>query len=258
MLEIIVLIIVVLLAIAVVGFVSHHRNQKLASEFERELEHEDAASGDFHARYDDVFKREDDAVYYDDDTVTLDTDAESEDKVTITQREAAEPEPVVEPESEPAPVAAEIEPDWDLVIALTLMAPADRLFTGRAVKNALDNQDLHFGDMQIYHRYSVGSRKNSLFSVANILDPGTFLPAELISMKTPGVLLFAKLPGPINGLAVLDAMLDCANQMAEQLDGVVCDETRQPLTDASLENMRSRIFELNLKLQNNSRPYDDL
>ena len=258
MLEIIVLIIVVLLAIAVVGFVSHHRNQKLASEFERELEHEDAASGDFHARYDDVFKREDDAVYYDDDTVTLDTDAESEDKVTITQREAAEPEPVVEPESELAPVAAEIEPDWDLVIALTLMAPADRLFTGRAVKNALDNQDLHFGEMQIYHRYSVGSRKNSLFSVANILDPGTFLPAELISMKTPGVLLFAKLPGPINGLAVLDAMLDCANQMAEQLDGVVCDETRQPLTDASLENMRSRIFELNLKLQNNSRPYDDL
>ena len=112
--------------------------------------------------------------------------------------------------------------------------------------------------MQIYHRFTLGSRKQSLFSVANIVDPGTFLPAELISMKTPGVLLFARLPGPVNGLAVLDAMLDCARQMAEQLDGVVCDEQRQPLTEQTLEALRSRIFELNLNLQNDVRPYDDL
>jgi cell division protein ZipA len=90
------------------------------------------------------------------------------------------------------------------------------------------------------------------------VDPGTFLPAELISMKTPGVLLFARLPGPVNGLAVLDAMLDCATNMASQLDGIVCDEQRQPLTDDTLEAMRSRIFELNLNLQNDARPYDDL
>ena len=252
MLEIIILIIVVLLAFAVLGFISYQRNQKLASEFERELDHDDAASGDFDARYDAVFARDDADDSYNDDTITLDGEKPRTKSQSPVQTTFAEPE--FQTENEPLPA----EPDWDLVIALTVMAPKDRLFTGRAIKNALDNQDLHFGDMQIYHRFTLGSRKQSLFSVANIVDPGTFLPAELISMKTPGVLLFARLPGPVNGLAVLDAMLDCARQMAEQLDGVVCDEQRQPLTEQTLEALRSRIFELNLNLQNDVRPYDDL
>ncbi|MEX1199635.1 MAG: cell division protein ZipA [Methylophaga sp.] len=250
MLEIIILIIVVLLAIAMVGFVSYQRNQKLATDFERELDQDDTASSDFHARYDAVFTRDDD-VDYDDNPVTLDGEKPGTEIKPDIAPDVAEP---VAPEpAEPTPP----EPDWDLVIALTVMAPKDRLFTGRAVKNALDNQDLHFGEMQIYHRFTLGSRKQSLFSVANIVDPGTFLPAELISMKTPGILLFARLPGPVNGLAVLDAMLDCATQMAEHLDGVVCDEQRQPLTDQALESVRARIFELNLNLQKDARPYDD-
>ena len=252
MLEIIILIIVVLLAFAVLGFISYQRNQKLASEFERELDHDDAAGGDFDARYDAVFARDDADDSYNDDTITLDGEKPQAKPQSPVQTEFDEPE--FQTENEPLPA----EPEWDLVIALTVMAPKDRLFTGRAIKNALDNQDLHFGDMQIYHRFTLGSRKQSLFSVANIVDPGTFLPAELISMKTPGVLLFARLPGPVNGLAVLDAMLDCARQMAEQLDGVVCDEQRQPLTEQTLEALRSRIFELNLNLQNDVRPYDDL
>lgn len=251
MLEIIVLILVVLLAFAVVGFVSHHRNQKLASEFERELDQDEAAGDDFHARYDAVLSREDDDFSIGEATVTL--DGEKPRSHSQTEIQADITEPLLTENTEPAPP----EPDWDLVIALTVMAPKGRLFTGRAVKNALDNQDLHFGEMQIYHRFTLGSRKQSLFSAANIVDPGTFLPAELISMKTPGILLFARLPGPVNGLAVLDAMLDCARQMAEQLDGVVCDEQRQPLTDEALEAIRARIFELNLNLQNDARPYDD-
>ncbi len=250
MLEIIILIIVVLLAIAVVGFVSYQRNQKLANDFERELDHDDDASSDFHARYDAVFALDDD-VDVDDNPVTLDGEKPQAQVKPQMASETAEPE--IPEQTEPTPP----EPEWDLVIALTVMAPKDRLFTGRAVKNALDNQDLHFGEMQIYHRFTLGSRKHSLFSAANIVDPGTFLPAELISMKTPGILLFARLPGPVNGLAVLDAMLDCATQMAEQLDGVVCDEQRQPLTDQTLESVRARIFELNLNLQKDARPYDD-
>lgn len=253
MLEIIILIIVVLLAIAVVGFVSYQRNQKLAIDFERELDHNDDASSDFHARYDAVFARDDD-VDYDDNPVTLDGEKPSPEVKPDFAPDVAEP--VIPEPTEPSEPTTP-EPDWDLVIALTVMAPKDRLFTGRAVKNALDNQDLHFGEMQIYHRFTLGSRKQSLFSVVNIVDPGTFLPAELISMKTPGILLFARLPGPVNGLAVLDAMLDCATQMAEHLDGVVCDEQRQPLTDQALESVRARIFELNLNLQKDARPYDD-
>ena len=42
------------------------------------------------------------------------------------------------------------------------------------------------------------------FSVANIIEPGTFNPQDDATMNTPGVLMFAKLPGPVNGLTLFD------------------------------------------------------
>lgn len=252
MLEITLLILFVLLILAVAGFISYQRNQKLASAFERELDQNDEDKSDFHARFDAVFAEFETSKNGGEQPIAQ--DGESISDVQTPESESTLDGPVIPDKTQ----SVLPEPEWELVVALTVVAPKGRLFTGRAVKNALDNQDLHFGDMQIYHRFSLGSRKQSLFSVANIIDPGTFLPAELISMKTPGILFFARLPGPINGLAVLDAMLDCARQMAEQLDGIVCDEERQPLSDEVLEGIRARIFELNLNLQKDTRQYEDL
>ncbi|HCC82405.1 MAG TPA: cell division protein ZipA, partial [Methylophaga sp.] len=141
--------------------------------------------------------------------------------------------------------------------ALTIMAPESQMFTGRAIKSALEQQEMHFGDMQIYHRYTVNNRRQTLFSVANILDPGTLLPDQLISMKTPGLLMFARLPGPVNGLTVFDSMLDTAQQLTAYLGGILCDEKREPITDKHLEAARNRIFELNLSLQAGNKSDDD-
>ncbi|AFJ01227.1 Cell division protein ZipA [Methylophaga frappieri] len=254
MFEIILLILIILLGGAAVGFVSYQRNQKLADAFQRELD-EETDNQTFHSRFDAVLSESESQIDTDsianEPHINLNLTDLDENSASDIASELAEADDI--PAETPVP-----EQDWDLVIALTVMAPADRLFTGRAVKNALDNQDMHFGEMQIYHRFSLGSRKQSLFSIANIIDPGTFLPAELISMKTPGILLFARLPGPANGLTVLDAMVECATQMAEQLDGIVCDEQRQPLTESTLERLRNQIFELNLTLQEENRTYDDL
>ena len=104
-------------------------------------------------------------------------------------------------------------PDWEMVVALTIMAPESQMFTGRAIKSALEQQEMHFGDMQIYHRYTVNNRRQTLFSVANILDPGTLLPDQLISMKTPGLLMFARLPGPArNRIFELNLSLQAGNK----------------------------------------------
>ena len=144
--------------------------------------------------------------------------------------------------------------DDDLVIALTIMAPENVRFSGKAVKAALDSLNLHFGDLQIYHRYTAGTRKQSIFSVANILDPGTLLPDSFVTLTTPGLLIFSRLPGPINGLALFDDLLDTAHAMTEKLGGILCDDSRQPISQDRLEAMRSRIFDLNFALhteQNN-------
>jgi cell division protein ZipA len=141
------------------------------------------------------------------------------------------------------------EQDWEMVISFTIMAMPGEQFSGRAVKSTLDTLDMHFGEMQLFHRYTAGMQKQSLFSVANIIDPGTLLPDSLTTMSTPGLLIFAQLPGPTNGLALFDDLLDTAQKMAATLGGVLSDEKREPVDDSTLEEMRSRILSLNLRLQ---------
>jgi cell division protein ZipA len=143
----------------------------------------------------------------------------------------------------------------DLVIALTIMAPENERFSGRAVKAALESSNLHFGDLQIYHRFTGGTRKQSIFSVANILDPGTLLPDKFTSLTTPGLLIFARLPGPVNGLAMFDDLLETAQSLTEKLSGTLSDDAREPISDSRLEAMRSRIFNLNFAIHNENHDY---
>ncbi|MDO7596106.1 MAG: cell division protein ZipA [Pseudomonadota bacterium] len=145
----------------------------------------------------------------------------------------------------------------DLVIALTIMAPENERFSGRAVKAALESSNLHFGDLQVYHRFTAGARRQSIFSVANILDPGTLLPDKFISLTTPGLLIFARLPGPVNGLAMFDDLLETAQSLTEKLGGTLSDDTREPISESRLEAMRSRIFNLNFAIHNENHDYSN-
>lgn len=269
MLEIIILTLIIILAFALASWYSYKRSQDRARAFERELDlsHGEHGSEEFQQRFDELFEQElhsqeeDDfpepgfsAVIDDSD----DDEAHMPDMFEQPQPETGvetveQSEPVVEPESETetddsADITQNVN-DWDMVIALTIMAPESKSFTGRAVKAALDSHDLHFGDMQIYHRYSSSARKQVLFSVANMIDPGTLLPDSFVSMNTPGLLIFARLPGPMNGMALFDELLDTALGITSQLDGVLCDDTREPITDAGLEAMRSRILNYQMSLQ---------
>jgi len=241
--EIILLSIIVLAVVIIGGWYHHFRQQQRAHEFERELDRFDQTkSNDFHERFDSVFAQ---------DTATLSGNSRAQlksdefDDYVIDEIEIDDDEQEEDPQ------------DWEMVVALTIMAADSQMFTGRAVRQALEKQEMRFGDMQIYHRYSVNNSRQILFSVANILDPGTLLPDQLISMKTPGLLMFARLPGPINGLAVFDSMLDTAQELTAYLGGILCDEKREPITDMHLESVRNRIFELNLSLQADTKSDDD-
>jgi cell division protein ZipA len=155
------------------------------------------------------------------------------------------------------PQHAKVVKDWDMVIAFTVMAREGTMFSGRSIKMVLESLDLHFGDMQIYHRQVPGLRSQTLFSVANILDPGTLKPDSFATMKTPGLLLFSRLPGPVNGLTVFDDLLDCAQKMTDKLDGVLSDESRQAVSQSTIEAMRSKILSLNLQLQAENSHYNN-
>ncbi|MTI63808.1 cell division protein ZipA C-terminal FtsZ-binding domain-containing protein [Methylophaga sp.] len=257
MLEIIVLTLIVIVAFIATSWYAHQRSQERAKAFERELEIDESREDDsFQQRFDALFEQE---LHEDDDS------SAEKDKHRLSDTADREPDLFDEPpptmdESGSATQVDETpedKPDWEMVVAFTIMAPEGRAFTGRAVKAALEKHDLHFGDMQIFHKHVAGSRKQILFSVANILDPGTLLPDKFVSMTTPGLLIFTRLPGPVNGLALFDDLLDTARGINDQLGGILCDESRQPVSDEALEATRSKILNYQMSAQAESDQFSN-
>jgi cell division protein ZipA len=131
----------------------------------------------------------------------------------------------------PAAQTAPRQPDE--VIVLTLMAAQGRPFRGTLLLKSLQDAGLRHGEMSIFHFTPEGHRQ-SLFSVANILEPGHFDLSEMVQMETPGIALFMQLPASLEGEVAWQLMRERAEQMAASLHGSLCDAQRRPLDEEGL------------------------
>ena len=161
-----------------------------------------------------------------------------------------------QPSQAKPPATQAKDKEWDIVLALTILSGESSPFTGADIGAALEFADVEPGEMQIYHRHIAEQRGQTLFSVANLLSPGTLKPEELATLETKGLVMFMRLPCPANGLLAFDAMLEAADQMAKHLNGRLCDEKRQTLTEVTLEDMRSRILNFNLMQQGDNNQFN--
>ena len=84
--------------------------------------------------------------------------------------------------------------------------------------------------------------------MASLLEPGTFPLDAMAAFSTPGLTLFAQLPGPVEGLQVYSLMLNAARRLAESLGGGLQDETHSALTQQTIEHTRAEIREHSRKL----------
>ncbi len=135
------------------------------------------------------------------------------------------------------------QPDENLIVIMNVMAQADRVFSGSELHRALDDVDLQYGDMKIFHHYGVGemSGEEPVFSVANVREPG-FLPLETLDeLSTSGICLFMRLPGPLDGRVAFELMLNTGQRLADKLDGELRDDTRSLLSLESIGRIRDRI-----------------
>lgn len=137
------------------------------------------------------------------------------------------------------------EPSEELVIVLNVMAASEQTFPGTEVRKALEEVDLRHGDMRIFHHFGVGemSVDGPVFSVANILEPGFFELERMDAMATPGVCMFMRLPGPLDGRVAFELLLSTGRRLAQQLGGELRDETRSVLSLQKIAQIRERIGE---------------
>jgi cell division protein ZipA len=125
-----------------------------------------------------------------------------------------------------------------------------RGFAGADLLRALEEVEMEPGEMQIFHRHDGrGAQRPVLFSMASMVEPGTFPLQAMDGFSTPGVTLFAQLPGPKDGIAVFSDMLFTAERLATALHGELRDETHSRLTKQTVEHLRSEILEHRRRVQ---------
>ncbi|MFK5971573.1 MAG: cell division protein ZipA [Candidatus Marithrix sp.] len=146
---------------------------------------------------------------------------------------------------EPSEQSIEEEPTKksEILIVLYVVAHQQLNFVGEDILTILEKTGLKYGKMDIFHHYGIGEIKsrNPVFSVANIVAPGTLNPNEMTNFATPGLALFMKLPGPFGGRVAFELMLNHAERFAEALDGIVEDEQHTLINQQKITSLRERI-----------------
>ena len=154
------------------------------------------------------------------------------------------------PFDEPAPTPTQTpvaeEPPKILVINVVAKAA---YFGGPDLMRAAEEVGLEPGEWNIFHRPDDHSPQQTLFSMASLVEPGSFPFGRMEGFSTPGLCLFTQLPGPRDGLAVYSDMLFSAERIAALLDGELQDEAHQLLTRDKIERVREEILQHKRRLQ---------
>jgi cell division protein ZipA len=79
------------------------------------------------------------------------------------------------------------------------------------------------------------------FSVASILEPGSFDLDSMASDELPGLCFFMSLPGPSNPVKAFNYMVETAQCVVKNLGGELLDEGRSVVTLQTLEHARQTI-----------------
>ena len=129
--------------------------------------------------------------------------------------------------------------EFDKIVTVYLAARSGSMLGGSDIVVAAEKAGLVYGYMGVFHRLVDNHpEQGPIFSVANLVKPGSFEMANIQDLRTPGISFFMALPGPMSALDAWDAMLPTAQRMAELLDGVLLDEERNALGRQRIAHIR--------------------
>ena len=142
----------------------------------------------------------------------------------------------------PLRLGKRVSDDFDRIVSLYVAAKAGSLLHGPDILVAAEKAGLTFGYMDVYHRLVEGKPEvGPIFSVANIIKPGSFDMARIAEVQTPAIAFFLTLPAPVPALDAWDTMAPAAQRMADLLDGVVLDEERNALGRQRVQHIRDEL-----------------
>jgi len=121
------------------------------------------------------------------------------------------------------------------------LAIAPQRFEGAKLQESLLAESLQHGKYGIFHRLHTDG--NIVFSVASMVEPGSFELEKMSETLYPGITMFTQLPGPVPGMHALNELVACARRLQANLGGTLQDERGVPLTVHRIERMRQEVRE---------------
>ncbi len=155
---------------------------------------------------------------------------------------ARQPELGLEVPAEENALGKRPDQDFDKIVSLYVAAKAGHMLRGEDIVVAAEKTGLVFGHLNVFHRLVDGHpERGPVFSMANILQPGSFDMAGIREMQTPAIAFFLTLPAPMSALDAWEKMLPTVQRMGELLDGVVLDDSRNALGRQRIANIRDEL-----------------
>ena len=132
------------------------------------------------------------------------------------------------------------------IITVRVCALGESRWNGLDLAAALESHGLAYGRYQVFHR--VHSDGRTLFCAASLIEPGTFNRASMPDEEYRGVTLFAILPGPLDPLHTLNALIETAGKLAQTLGGMVQDSKGIALSTQRAEALREDVMRFRASL----------
>lgn len=156
-------------------------------------------------------------------------------------------EPAVENQTDVDTSGGELTEPEEVLVINVMAAQGERLHGDMLLDTVLE-QGMRFGDMNIFHHHEKPNGSGALlYSMANMVVPGTFDLDTMRDFSTPGVSLFLALPSQADSSKAFEAMLQTARAIAANLGSELKDENRSVMTAQTIEHYRSRIKEFERK-----------
>jgi cell division protein ZipA len=128
------------------------------------------------------------------------------------------------------------------VIVLNVHCAGEIPFVGTELFRSMENNGLTYGEMSIYHCFAQSTDEPKvIFSVANMMQPGTLEHDDPADFTTKGISFFMTLPCYGQADQNFNVMLSAAQKIADDMGGNVLDESRNLMTPNRLSDYRKQI-----------------
>ncbi|WP_167370088.1 cell division protein ZipA [Gilliamella bombi] len=169
-------------------------------------------------------------------------DEQQPDLILTTKEKPSDTNNEINHNEEPKKINIDTEQSTTEIIVLNITGINGKLLQGDVLLASIMQSGFQFGDMRIFHRHVDPAGNGAiLFSLANMVTPGYLDPDTMHEFTTPGVSIFMVAPTEGNNQQNFKLMLQTAQRIADDVNGVVLDDEHHMLTPQKIDSYKERI-----------------